>query len=130
MEEYTRLTEKACTSSELYIYQYPDVPYITDEHVEEADRLVTLAMEEAEGFEYFKRIQREYLSVRFLKLARLEMDAPGREELINEFFDDLKREGITEIRERKTLAVLKELMLKNRYVKDRTGEYLLYYIMQ
>lgn len=130
MEEYTRLTEKACTSSELYIYQYPDIPYITDEHVAEADRLVTRAMEEAENTEYYNRVKREYLSVRFLKLSRLEMDVPGREEMINEFFDDLKREGITEIRERKTLGVLKELMLKNRYVKDRTGEYLLYYIMQ
>ena len=130
MEEYTILTEKACTSSELYIYQYPDIPYITDEHVAEADRLVTKAMEEAENEEYRHRVDREYLSVRFLKLARLEMDAPGREEAINKLFDDIKRHGITEIRERKSLAVLKELMLKNRYVKDRTGEYLLYYIMQ
>ena len=130
MEEYTRLIEEACASSELYIYQYPDVPAITDELVAKADELVSKAISVADTGEYRKRIEREYLSVRFLKLSRLEMDAPNRTEKINELFDDIKRFGITEIRERKSLAVLKELMLKNRYVKDRTNEYLLYYIMK
>ncbi|MBQ4515292.1 MAG: hypothetical protein II978_00735, partial [Clostridia bacterium] len=111
-------------------YQYPDVPAITDELVAKADELVSKAISVADTGEYRKRIEREYLSVRFLKLSRLEMDAPNRTEKINELFDDIKRFGITEIRERKSLAVLKELMLKNRYVKDRTNEYLLYYIMK
>lgn len=130
MEEYTYLMENACKSAELYIYQYPDKESITDELVSKAEEIFRAAFSVAESSQILRRLEREYLSVRFLRLSRLEMDAPGRTDRINEFFDDLKSFGITEIRERKSLAVLKKLMLENRYVKDRTGEYLLYYIMQ
>jgi len=58
------------------------------------------------------------------------MDSEGRDERINKFFEDVKRFGITEIRERILLDISKDCMHKHRYVKDRSEEYCLYYIMQ
>ena len=49
---------------------------------------------------------------------------------IEEFYEDLKSFGITEIRERIYLDLSIECMHKHRYVKDRSNEYCLYYVMQ
>ncbi len=130
MEEYVKSTEKACASSPLSIYQNPDAQYITDELLEKADSLFESAISSAETDEIRRRIEREYLSIRFLKLARTELDAPCRKEKIEEFFDDVKRHGLTEIMERTSLAVSKQCMLDSRYALDRSQEYSVYYIMQ
>ena len=130
MEEYTYLAQALCSSGELSIYQAPDAAYITDEYVDEAERLVSKAIEEAESDIFRRNIEKEQLSVRFLRLTRMELGVPGREEAIEEFFADVKRHGITEIRERRTLEVTKYNILNNRYAKGGVGEYTLYYIMQ
>ena len=130
MEEYTYLAQALCAGGELSIYQAPDAEYITDEYVEKADRLVSKAIAEAETEIYRRNAEKEYLSVRFLKLTRMELGTPGREEAIEKFFEDVKGHGITEIRERRTLEVTKYNMIKNRYAKGGEGEYTLYYIMQ
>ena len=83
----------------------------------------------AENETFAHRVAREFLSVRFLRITRLPLDFPGREELIEEFFKDVKRFGITEIRERRTLVSSKQDILESRYIKQRSG-YSLYYIMQ
>jgi len=77
MEEYTRLAMKACESAPLTIYQNPDAEYITDGFIEKADELFSEAMAFAETEEIRKRVEREYLSVRFLKIARTPLDAAG-----------------------------------------------------
>lgn len=130
IREYVLMTEKACCSHPLTIYMEPDAPFITDELLEKADELFRKAVDAAENDEYRKRIKREYLAVRFLQLARMEMNAPERESLINRFFNDVKSFGITEIMERTSLVVSKQCMLESRYAKDRSKEYSLYYIMQ
>ncbi len=128
--EYLEMMEKTCSGSPLSLYQYPDAEYITDELVEKADRIFKKAISVAESATFRERVKREYLSVRFLKITRSPLDTKGRNELIDDFFDDVKRFGITEIRERVSLAVSKKCMREHRYMKDRSGEYKLYYIMQ
>lgn len=130
IEEYVSLMENACSGHPLSIYQNPDADYITDELVEKADSLFNSAMDAAESQEARARIEREYLAIRYLKLTRLETDAPCREEQITRFISDVKRFGITEIMERTSLAVSKQCMLESRYALDRSKEYSLYYIMQ
>lgn len=130
LEEYVRMTEKAEQQSPLSIYQSPDAAYLTDGLVTEADELFLRALSSAESDEYRRRVEREYLSVRFLQLARLPMDAPARKERIERFFEDLKKHGITEIFERQSLEAAKSSMLKSRYTSDRSACYLLYYTMQ
>ena len=49
--------------------------------------------------------------------------------MIHEFFNNIKHFGITEIRERRSLAFSKQIMLEYQYLKKRGG-YSLYYIMQ
>lgn len=130
MKEYVTLTEKACSSAPLSIYQNPDAEYITDEFVEKADSLFKQAIKSTPSDEIRKRIEREYLSVRFLQLARMEMNVPDRTEQIEQFFYDVKKHGMTEIMERASLAVSKHCMINSRYATDHTGEYRVYYIMQ
>ena len=50
--------------------------------------------------------------------------------MVDEFIDDVKRFGITEINERGSLAVAKRFMKTSRYAEDRSEYYSLYYIMQ
>lgn len=130
MERYALMMEKACSSSPLTIYQYPDVPFITDELVEKAEEIFAAAIAAAENETYRKRVEREFLAIRFLRITRLPLDAEGRNDRIDAFFEDVKAFGITEIRERVSHRVMKECMREVRYVKDRSREYKLYYIMQ
>ena len=58
------------------------------------------------------------------------LDTEGRNEQIERFFNDVKHFGITEIRERVSLASSKKCMQEHRYAKDRSSDYKLYYIMQ
>ena len=120
-----KATEKDC----LFIKQYPDADWITDELVAQADELFRKAMTVAEGA-YLDRIKREYLAVRYLQIVRMEMDAPNRDKLIDAFIDDVKKCGITELMERNSIAFSKECMKHSRYTRDREGKYKLYYIMQ
>ena len=130
LKEYLSIMEAACSSAELKIFQYPDVEFITDELVEKSKVLFEKAIASAENEIFRERIKREYLSVRFLDITRSELNTEGRDERIEEFYEDLKHFGITEIRERIYLDLSIECMHKHRYVKDHTNEYCLYYIMQ
>jgi len=130
MEDYYRLMEKACQSAQLSIYQKPDAEYLTDEVIERADELVKKAISSAETEEYRKRAEREYLAVRYLILTRMEMDVPGRDEMIDLFIRDCRKFEVTELIERTSMAVCRDVMKKSRYAKDRSERYVLYYIMQ
>ena len=129
MAQYVDLMEKATVNDCLFIKQYPDADWITDELVAEADALFQNAMAVAEGT-YLERIQREHLAVRYLQIVRMELGAPGRDDLIDTFINDVKKCGITELMERNSIAFSKECMKRSRYTRDRDGKYKLYYIMQ
>lgn len=130
MEAYYLHMERACQSAPLSIYQKTNADYITDAVVERADELVKRAIAAAENETYRNRAEREYLAVRYLKLTRMEMDAPGRDGLIDEFIRACKGFGITELIERTSMACCRDIMKKVRYAADHPGRYVLYYIMQ
>jgi len=130
MEKYYRLMESACRSSSLTIYQRTDAAYITDELVEECASLFDEALEAAETPLFRSRVEREQLAVRFLQLTRMEMDVPGRDELIDQFIRDVKAFGLTEIMERTPLTSSRDSMKTSRYAYERPNRYNLYYIMQ
>ena len=129
MEEYARLAMKICESAPLTIYQNPDAEYITDGFIEAAEAIFKDALSLAETDEIRRRVEREYLSVRFLKLARMPIGTDGRDELIDSFFEDVKSHGITEIRERRPHSVTKRIMKESPFMHEHSG-YRLYYIMQ
>ena len=129
MEDYVTLMMKACESAPLSIYQHPSAEYITDDLICEAKKRFEQALSAAENEKYKRRIEREFLSVRFLRLSRLPMDTPQRQQDIENFFDDLKSFGITEIRERRALSSTKNDMLESRYATSKSGS-VLYYIMK
>ena len=117
-EEYVYLMMAACENAPISIKQDPDASYITDELVQRAENIFQEAIRAAEKDVYKERLEREFLSVRFLRIARMPMDHPGRKAAVEAFFRDLKRHGITEIRERRSLAVSKQIMQESQYVKE------------
>lgn len=129
IKEYIALVENATKDQGLHIKQYPNAPWITDELVEKADNLFQKAIAISDGA-YLQRIKREHLAVRYLQLTRSALDTPGRNEAIDQFIDDVKSFGITEIMERNSLAFSKKCMKESQYTLDRTDRYKLYYIMQ
>lgn len=130
VEQYVRMMEDAETKSPLSIYQSTNAAYLTDELVAASEELFRCALNAAESETFRIRVERESLSVRYLQLARLPMDAPCRAERIRNFIKDLKKHGITEIFERCSLAVAEQAMLTSMYTSDRSTWYSLYYTMQ
>lgn len=131
--EYVHLMMQACTTAPMYIYQYPDSEYFTDELIIKADKLFKSALSAAENETFKRRVEREYLAVRFLIINRMELDAPGHSELVEELINDVKSHGITEITERRSLSVSKENMLNFKFAKSLANLNHLtlnYYIMQ
>ena len=126
---YISLMENGPKNHGLHIKQYPNAAWITDELVAEAEELFQKAFAVSEGV-YLRRIQREYLAVRYLQLTRSAPGTPGRDKAIDLFIDDVKSHGITEIMERNSLAFSKKCMKESRYTLDRADRYKLYYIMQ
>ena len=63
------------------------------------------------------------------RLVYIGAGTSGRLGIIDDFFDDVKRHGITEIRERRPHSVTKRIMKESPYMHEHSG-YKLYYIMQ
>jgi hypothetical protein len=122
--------EKACSSAPIHIYEYTDSEFLNDALIDECDLIFKEAIEVADVPDQKRRLEREYLAIRYLKITRSPLDTPGRKEAIDEFLRDVKSHGITEIMERNSLSVSKEIMLTSRYTKERNNTYRLYYIMQ
>ena len=127
--EYVALVMDACESDVLTIRQYPDAPYITDELICKAEALFAEALALAENNVYRRRLEREYLSVRYLRMSRIAVDDPTRKEIVERFFEDVKSFGITEIQERRPLSASKKALLENIDLRGKPGHFL-YYIMK
>jgi len=65
-----------------------------------------------------------------MKAARLPLDNPEREGLIDRLYAEVKAFGIAEIRERTHLENTFENLRRARYAKSKDGEYNLYYVMR
>lgn len=130
INEYIKLWTEAVKGNDLTIYQYSDADYITDDLVNESEKLFIKAMENAENEEIKRRIEKEFLSIRYLKISRMPLGAPDRDKLIDRLYEDVKSFKLTEVSERTNLEIYFEWMKSSRYVKERHGRWNLYYIMK
>ena len=117
---YVTLWRNACGAQDhASIYDAPDAAYLTDQRLAEAERCLAEAMELSGSPTVRQRVEREALAVRYVRLVRLPMDIPDRDEQIDRFAADVRRLGITELFERKNLEESFAAMKESRYVRDR-----------
>ena len=130
IREYAELLCSAVKGKGLSLYYKPDAEFITAELVNKSAELFEKAIAAADSKEILDRIEKEYLSVRFLKIARMPLEEEGREELIDAIYEDVKKHGITEIQERVNLEISFERLRKYPYCRELGESYRLYYIMK
>jgi len=130
IREYVDALCDSLHGNTLTLYQNSNAGYITDALVEKADALFQKAFSvvKTEKSKYY--LQKEYLSVLFMKASRMPLDDPERNRLIDKLYRGVKDFHITEIRERKNLDICFENLKKSRYAESSENEYILYYIMK
>jgi len=128
--DYINLWEDSVKGHELWLYDDADSLMFTDNNINKSFDLLNKAKDSEKNEIYKNRIDKLLLGIRYLYIVRLEMDYPNRNELIDEFYADLKKHKITEIFERTSLEFSINTMKKSKYAKDREGWYSLYYIMK
>ena len=130
MREYVDLLCDCVRGNKLSIFQKPDTRFITDALVSKAEALFTRALSVTVSEQNRRFLQKEYLSVLFMKAARMPLEDPERSVLIDRLYEGVKQFGITEISERRNLDISFENLRNSRYAADRENEYSLYYIMK
>ena len=130
IREYIELLCNSVKGKGLSLYYKPDADFITKELINKATELFEKAIAEADNKEILDRIEREYLSVRFLKIAWMPLEEEGREDLINTLYEDVKKHGITEIQERVNLEISFKRLREYPYCRELGETYRLYYIMK
>ena len=130
IREYIELLCASVKGKGLSLFYKPDAKFITKELINKATDLFEKAIAEADNKEILDRIEREYLSVRFLKIAWLPLEEEGREDLINALYEDVKKHGITEIQERINLEISFKRLREYPYCRNSGESYSLYYIMK
>lgn len=129
IKEYLKLLTESVKGHELGIYDLPDSPYFTDELVEKYDLLFKMAEDAAENDEIKTRIQREHLSIEYLKAVRIE-DYEQRCAKIDDLAEKIKKFKITEIMERVNLYDSFEYMKREKNIRNCEGRYSLYYVVK
>ena len=120
MRRYIALWRNACGEEHAGIYDAPDAPYLTDERLAQAAEILREAQELAADTPYKERVEREALSVRYAMLTRLPLDMPDRNAMIDQFSEDAKRLGVTELFERRDFDGSVAVMKASRYCIDRS----------
>lgn len=120
MARYITLWLNACGPKDhAGIYDAPDASYLTDERLTQAETYLRDALAAAREEPFRSRVEREALSVRYAKLTRLPLDAPGRDAQIDAFAADVRRLGVSELFERRDLEGSFLAMKKSRFARNR-----------
>ena len=130
IKEYVDLLCDCVKGNKLTLYQNSNAGYITDTLVNKAEELFEKALSVVKTEKGRWYLQKEYLSVLFMKASRLDLNVPERKGLIDELYDGVKKFNITEIRERKHLDISFDILTNSQYAADSSNEYPLYYIMK
>jgi hypothetical protein len=130
IREYIDLLCDSLEGNKLTLYQNSDAGYITDLLVTKAEDLFNKALSVVKSEKSKWYLQKEYLSVLFMKVSRMDLEKPEREILIDQLYEGVKNFNITEIRERSYLEISFENLRQSRYATSRENEYPLYYIMK
>lgn len=129
LRRFIDLIGEAVKGHRLGIYDAPDAPYFSDAAIAEYDRLFRAARDAAENETVRTRIEREHLSVQYLIAARTEEDA-RRAEAVDALAKEVLRFRLTEIMERRNLYDSFAFMKRERYAKNRDGQYNMYYVVK
>lgn len=119
MLAYIRLWQMAVKPWHMSIYDPANAEYLNEETLLQAETYMAQALEATRGKAY-ERVERENLSLRYVRLAQESPDAPGHGERVNAFAADAKRLGITELFERRDLEDSFEVLRISRFASDRT----------
>ena len=129
IQEYIYLWEDEVNGKELWLYDDADSNLFNSSNIEKASELINKALTyKTEKTQ--KRIERVALGLEYLKLVRLPLDYERRNEKIEEFYEKVRNQRITELFERTALEYSIDIMKKSRYCKERNNWYSLYYIMR
>lgn len=105
MQAYIDLIHAQFTpDTHMWIYDNPDAPYLPDAMLDAADNIFNEAERVANDDTILKRVRKLRLSVRYVRVARMPKDAPGRDEIVERFINDVRASGVTSYREGKLLA--------------------------
>lgn len=113
------LMEGAASQNHMGIYDMPDAPYLEETLLIRADAALADALRRTADPIRRERLERERLSFEYVQLARLSLDAPGRNERIDAFAERLSRLGVTELFERRELAGSLRCMKESRFTRQR-----------
>ena len=128
--DYCNLFEDAGYGKKIWLYDDSDHEMFTDDLVKEAKKLLDKAMDLCSNIKYKVRLNKLKVGWEYLYITRLPLDNPNRDELINNFEEEIRHLKITELFERTELEYSLNVMRKSRYCKDRSDWYSLYYIMK
>lgn len=129
IEKYAELCESAISKGKATIYDEFSAGYYDEAFVKKADDLFKAALAAETDETVRKRIEREYLSVEYMKIA-CEKDDEKRGALADGFYRKLKRFGVTEIVERTDLRDGIRWMKENRFDDKTSDWYGAYYIVK
>ncbi len=130
IREYVNLLCDAVSEKPLTLYQNSDAEYISDSLTQKAEELFQKALSVVKNEKQKWYLEKEYLSVKFMKISRLPLENPERNKLIDGLEEEVKRFNITEIRERTHLDISFDNLRRSRYAESQDNEYSLYYIMK
>lgn len=130
IREYVNLLLDSSIGKPLKIYQNTDADYLTHTLLDKAEMLFERALAVCVTEKQKWYLEKEYLSVRFMKSSRMELTDINRNKLIDALYQDIKRFEITEIRERDNLEVSFQNLRSSRYGEGTENQYRLYYIMK
>lgn len=120
MREYIRLWHIGHEAMHAGIYDPPNAAYLSDDRLTRAEKYLNKALSLAAGTIYQERIEREALSIRYVRLAQEHPSAEGHSEAVDTFAAAVKRLGITELFERKHLEDSFEALRTCHLTTDRS----------
>lgn len=128
--DYINMWEDEIYDKTLWLYDDADSELFSDELIEKGTKLLQLAYVNATNDIYKERIEKLMLGMDYAYIVRLPLEAQNRNELIDKFYEKIKKHHITEIMERTSLEFSINVMKNSRYAKERPNWYSLYYIMK
>ena len=126
---YINLWEDHVKDFDMWLYDDADHPMFDEVMIDKSLILLKDAYQNADKDKKM-RVEKLLLGIEYLRLVRLELDYPNKEEKIEQFRTKLLEHKITEIFERTALDYSIDVMKNSRYAKDRPNWYSLYYIMK
>ena len=129
IKEYISVATEAVKDYRMTLFDYPDAAYLTDDLLDRCDEIFRRAIEAAENDEVRRRVEREYLAIRYSKIVRI-ADDKKRAASTDAFAKDVRGFRLTEIMERIHLDDSFEYMKRSQYARDRKGRYRMYYIVR